>query len=248
VSAQRSPGRDGGHIDGAGDRGTGSGPDCAEGDRDDHDGAVGGVTDELTDQFTDEATGAGPHAEWISLLRRRWQVVTAAAVIAALLLGLRAGARPDLPAVLYLAVLGVLLTAVDLALLRLPDPLTLPSYPAAALLLGVAAPFTEHGGTRYLHALVGMAALWLFYAVQWFALPGRIGLGDVKLAGVLGLYLGWYGAGAALFGVVTTHLLAGGYAIVLLVTRRAGPKSDLPFGPFMVLGTFAAVAFTVPPG
>lgn len=210
--------------------------------------ATGGDTDGATGGSTDGAAGAGPHAEWIALLRRRWQVVAAAAVIAAILLGLRAGARPDLPAVLYLAVLGVLLAAIDLALLRLPDPLTLPSYPAAALLLAAAVPFTEHGGTRYLHALAGMAALWLFYAVQWFALPGRIGLGDVKLAGVLGLYLGWYGAGAALFGVVTTHLLAGGYAIVLLVTRRAGPKSDLPFGPFMIAGAFAAVALAAPPG
>ena len=113
----------------------------------------------------------------------------------------RIGPAPYLPAFCYLAVVGVALAFIDVELKRLPDALTLPSYAAATLLLGLAAPFTRHGGARFVHALIGLAALFLLYAVQWFFMPGQIGLGDVKVAGVVGLYLGWLGLPAWVAGV-----------------------------------------------
>lgn len=166
------------------------------------------------------------------------------AVVTALTLGVicwRVGFVPVLPAYLYLGVVGVALAVIDIALRRLPDPLTLPSYVIGAALLGVAAPFTDDGGTRFVHALTGLGGLLLFYAVQWFIVPNQIGLGDVKLAGVLGLYLGWLGLDAVVVGVFAIHMLGGLYAVALLALRRADRKSTIPFGPFMLAGTLIAV-------
>lgn len=87
---------------------------------------------------------------------------------------------------------GVALAFIDAARRRLPDPVTLPSYAAGAGLLGIDAVLTDHGVVRYLHALAGMAALFVLYAAQWLVVSDRIGLGDAKLAGVVGLHLaGW---------------------------------------------------------
>jgi leader peptidase (prepilin peptidase)/N-methyltransferase len=157
------------------------------------------------------------------------------------LLGWRIGLRPDLAAFVYLGVVGVPLAFIDVALKRLPDPLTLPSYAIGAVLLGLAAPFTDQGGTRYVHALIGMAALWFLYALQWVIVPRQIGLGDVKLSGVLGLYLGWLGPPAWVVGVLGMFLLGGFYSVVLLVSGKATRKSSIPFGPFMLAGTLIAV-------
>jgi leader peptidase (prepilin peptidase)/N-methyltransferase len=134
-----------------------------------------------------------------------------------------------------------MLAFIDVAQHRLPDPLTLPSYPIGAALFGIAVPFTDDGGTRYLHALTGLGALLLLFAVQWFIAPNAIGLGDVKLSGVLGLYLGWLGWSAWTMGVFAMFLSGGVFALGLLVTRRATRKSTIPFGPFMLVGALAAV-------
>jgi leader peptidase (prepilin peptidase) / N-methyltransferase len=182
-----------------------------------------------------------PRYDWAEpvLLRRR--PVLATVLVTFALLAWRLGAHADLPAYLYLAAVGTVLAFVDVALFRLPDRLTLPSYPIMAALLGLAAVFTGQGGTRYLHALYGMAAFFLLYAAQWIIVPGQIGLGDVKLAGVLGLALGWLGLGACIAGVFAIHLLGGLYSLVMLVTRKATLKSSIPFGPFMLAGTLLAI-------
>ncbi|WP_460351693.1 prepilin peptidase [Actinoallomurus acanthiterrae] len=174
------------------------------------------------------------------VIRRRLGVITAAVAVLGLVTW-RIGPASDLPAFAYLAVAGVVLTFIDVALKRLPDPLTLPSYAAGLALLGLAAPFTDEGGARFTHALLGMAALFALYAVQWFIAPSQIGLGDVKLAGVLGLYLGWLGLRAWVIGVCAGYVLAAVYATALLVSRRAKLKSEMPYGPFMLAGVLAAV-------
>ncbi|GAA0273557.1 A24 family peptidase [Actinomadura nitritigenes] len=167
--------------------------------------------------------------------------VLTGAVLAAL--AVRLGGRADSVAFAYLGVVGVLLAVIDAAVRRLPDPLTLPSYFAGAALLAAAVPFTAHGALRFAHALIGMAVLWAFYFVQRFLLPHAMGGGDVKLAGVLGLYLGWLGEAAWVTGVVAGFLYGGVYSVTWLLLGRAGRKDELPYGPFMLAGALTGILF-----
>ncbi|MFI6521663.1 prepilin peptidase [Spirillospora sp. NPDC050679] len=180
-------------------------------------------------------------ADWTGPLRRRPALVAAGCAVVAAALALRIGARADLPAFLCLGVLGVLLGVVDTALKRLPEPLTLPGYGLGLVLLGAAAPFTDGGGARLLHALAGLAALGALFGVQWVVMPNAIGFGDVTLAGLLGLYLGWLGAQAWLLGVVATFVLSLATSLALLALRRAGRKTQIPYGPFLLGGALVAI-------
>lgn len=159
-------------------------------------------------------------------------------------LGWRAGYEPVLPALLYLAAAGTLLGFIDVGVKRLPDRFTLPSYGVAAALLGAAAPFTEDGLRRFEHALIGMAALFAVYFAQALLVPSGIGMGDVKLSGVLGLYLGWFGQDAWLIGLLATYLLGGLVALGILIVRRSR-KGEFPYGPYMLAGALAAILSAV---
>lgn len=186
---------------------------------------VGGVT-ELSE----------PRFDWAHPVTGKPIPVVVTTLVVVGLLGWRVGLSPVLPAFLYLGVVGVLLTFIDIALKRLPDLLTLPSYGFGMALLALA-----FDGGRFVHALIGMVALFLLYAVQWLIVPSQLGMGDVKLSGVLGLYLGWLGLSAWMTGVIAGFFLGGLYAITLLVTRRATRKSSIPFGPFMLAGALLGI-------
>ena len=68
-----------------------------------------------------------------------------------------------------------------------------------------------------------------------------MGLGDVKLAGILGMYLGYLSWEHLLLATLATFVLGGAYGIALIALRRATRKSHIPFGPFMVVGAAAAL-------
>ncbi|MGI5167429.1 prepilin peptidase [Spirillospora sp. CA-253888] len=205
------------------------------------------MSESVADSAPDTAAGEGREpvwslrADWTAPIRRRPLPIAAGCVLVVALLAWRIGARADLAAFAWLGVAGVLLAVVDVRLKRLPDPLTLTSYPICAALLAAAVPFTADGGGRFTAALIGLAALGGLFFVQWVIVPNAMGFGDVKLSGVLGLCLGWLGADAWMLGVVAMFLLGGLYSVGLLVLRRAGRKATIPFGPFMLAGTLAAV-------
>ncbi|MFD9123257.1 prepilin peptidase [Kitasatospora sp. NPDC059571] len=160
------------------------------------------------------------------------------------LLAWRLGPSPALPAFLYLGAAGVALAVADLRTRRLPDLLVLPSYPIAALLLGLAA-VTADGAGPYLRALTAAALLFSAYAVLAMLGPRNgMGGGDVKLAGVLGMFLGWLGWRAVLNGTVLAFGFASIVAAALLASRRATWSSSIPFGPFMLAGTLAATVLS----
>ena len=169
-----------------------------------------------------------------------WATIAVTAVTLAAVV-VRFGLSPQLPAFCYLAAAGVPLAFIDARQRRLPDLVTLPSYPACLLLLGVAAPFLPGGSGRFVHALIGMAVAVAFFGLLLLVSPKGIGLGDVKLAGPLGAYLGWLGAAAFAAGLMAAWLLAALTAIGLLLARRATRKTEIPFGPFLIAGTLGVV-------
>jgi len=153
-----------------------------------------------------------------------------------------------LPAALYLVAIGVALTLIDIDVKRLPNAIVLPSYPVVAALLALAA--WNPGGTSdwpaLVRAAVGCVLMYVVYLVLVLVYPAGMGFGDVKLAGVLGLYLGWAGWGALAVGWFAAYLLGGVFGLALMLARRAGPKSGIPFGPWMILGAVVGLVVGEP--
>lgn len=172
----------------------------------------------------------------------RYPLVEATSGLLFAVMALRFGAEAELPAFLYLAAVGLALAVIDLDTLRLPDALTLPSYGVAAVLLGGAA-LVQHDGDAAVRALLGALALGAFYFALLFAYPAGMGWGDVKLAPVLGAYLGWISWGAVAVGAFLGFLYGGVVGIAAMLLGRAGRKSKLPFGPFMLAGALTGILF-----
>ena len=148
-------------------------------------------------------------------------------------------ADPVLATYLYLAALGVTLVHVDVRVHRLPDALTLPSYPVVAGLLVVATTSGSSTGSL-LRALLGGLAMWTLYLVLHLVSPRSLGFGDVKLAGVLGMCTGWLGWGVWAVGIAAGTVLSGLYAVGLLALRRGSRSSHFALGPFLVAGALTA--------
>jgi leader peptidase (prepilin peptidase)/N-methyltransferase len=141
-----------------------------------------------------------------------------------------------------------MLAFIDLEVRRLPDRLTLPAYPVAGVLLTVCAAYSsEWQALARAAACAGLAVAAFFLLVV--ISPGQAGLGwgDVKLAGVLAALLGWLSWSNALLGLLTGFVLGGVAAAVLLLARRVGRKSDLTFGPALILGAYLS-ALLLPSG
>nr|WP_202523053.1 A24 family peptidase [Streptomyces sp. SID4925] len=159
----------------------------------------------------------------------------AVTVLACALLAWAVGSRPELAVWLAAAPVAVLLCVVDRRVHRLPDALTLPLAAAVALLLGGVALLPGRTGS-WTTALLGGAALGGFYFLLFLINPDGMGFGDVKLALALGVALGWYGWAVLCAGGFAGFLFGAVYGLGLLLLRRAGRKTGIPFGPFMIAG------------
>jgi len=143
-------------------------------------------------------------------------------------------------AFLYLAAVSIALALIDLDTETLPNSILLPSYYIGALLLGAAA----IAGGNYeaiLRAGISALALWLLYFALALAYPGGMGFGDVKLAGLLGLFLGYLGWDVLVTGAFAAFVLGGIFSLALLISHRANRKSGIPFGPWMLTGAWVGV-------
>lgn len=163
-------------------------------------------------------------------------------VIACCALAYTVGGHPELAVWLLLVPVGLVLARVDLLVFRLPDVLTLPALGGTAGLLGLAALLPGHDGS-WPRALVAAAVVGVVYLVLFFVNPAGMGFGDVKLAPTLGLALGWYGWPTVFTGTFAGFALGALAGLILLATRRAGRRTPIPFGPFMLLGAVGAVLF-----
>ena len=115
-----------------------------------------------------------------------------------------------------------------------------------AVLLTVAAA-VDDAWHPLLRAAEGAAAVLAILFVLVLISPRGFGLGDVKIGGVLGGYLGWFGWKYVYYGIFGGFLLGALVAIVMLVTRRGTLKTAIPFGPTLMLGPVLVLAFDLVP-
>lgn len=145
-----------------------------------------------------------------------------------------------LVAFLWLAGISVSLALIDIDTHKLPNAIVLPSYLVGGILLATTGILTGDFDAL-IRSAVGMAAMWVAYFLLAMLYPGGMGFGDVKLAGVLGLYLGFVGWGALLVGAFAAFFLGGIFSLVLLALKRVGRKSGIPFGPWMLIGAWVGI-------
>ncbi len=134
----------------------------------------------------------------------------------------------------------VALALIDLDTRRLPNAIVYPGYAVGIALLTLACLLGADWWALG-RAGIGMAALFGVYALLWLVRPGAMGAGDVKLAGLVGLHLGWLGWGPLAVGSLAAFILGGIFGIGLLATRRAGRKTAIAFGPWMIVGAWSGV-------
>jgi len=146
------------------------------------------------------------------------------------------GAHPAAAAHVVAALGLVTLSVIDLDLFLLPKRIVWPTVGAIAALLVVAA-LVDGDATALKRAalcgLGGFGALLVLHIIS----PGGMGFGDVRLAGLIGLDLGWLGVRQVIVGIFSGFVFAATVGIALIVLRRRKGKDAVPFGPFLALGT-----------
>ena len=147
-----------------------------------------------------------------------------------------------LVALLYLMAISVALTLIDIATHTLPNAIVYPSGIVLAVLLVVASAAAGDWSAlgRAAIGALGSGALYLGLAL---AVSSGMGLGDVKLAVVLGLVLAYLGWGPLAVGAFGAFLVGGTVAIALLLAGRARWRGGLPFGPSMLVGAWLGIVF-----
>lgn len=146
---------------------------------------------------------------------------------------------------LWLLAAGIALSLIDFELQLLPTVIIYPTLAVLLVTLGGAS-ILEADYAQLLRALLGMGALGLFYGLIWFAKPGAMGFGDVRLSLVLGFTLAWFSWGLLIFGTFAAFGLASIFGVVLMVRSNARGKTALPFGPWMILGTWISLFVGAP--
>lgn len=150
-----------------------------------------------------------------------------------------------LGALLFLMAVSVALSLIDLDTHRLPNAIVYPAAVVLLVLLSVVSAVSGDWGAL-LRGLLGAVVLGGAYLVLALAVPGGMGLGDVKLAVVLGLVLAYLGWGPLAVGAFGGFLVGGTVAIALVLAGRARMGSGVPFGPSMLVGAWVGIVFGAP--
>jgi leader peptidase (prepilin peptidase) / N-methyltransferase len=184
-----------------------------------------------------------PLRGWSLAELRRGRAALVAVACGALFGGLAARYHDTwvLPAYLLLAAALLALSVIDLEHFLLPNRIVYPLAIALPLLLALAVVADGDGWERLGRAaLAGLAALGVMGVLHVIS-PRSMGFGDVKLAFVLGLALGWLGWGEVVLGLFLGFLAGGVMGLALVMTRLRSRKDHIPFGPFLALGTLTVL-------
>jgi leader peptidase (prepilin peptidase)/N-methyltransferase len=195
-----------------------------------------------------------PVLSWLALRGRcrdcsspipwRYPVVEGSAGLVFLAIGLRLALSWYLAAVLVLAAASIALAVIDLTHQRLPFVVT--GWTAVLTVVLLTADAVTRGPGPIPVALAS-ASVWLaVYGGVWLVTTGRgMGMGDVALAPLLGLTLGWTGWGASVTGLLAGFVVGAVVGVALIATGVVGRRSRVPHGPFMLAG--AAIGLFVGP-
>ncbi|WP_188755446.1 prepilin peptidase [Microbacterium album] len=140
-------------------------------------------------------------------------------------------------------VVGLVLIRVDILEHRLPDRIVLPSAIGLTALLAVAAAMAGDLQPAGRAALGGLTLMGLYLALR-AAHPAGLGGGDVKLAALVGVFLGWHGWMPLVVGAGAAFVLGAAFATVMMLAGRAGRDTHIAFGPWMIVGAWAALLVT----
>jgi leader peptidase (prepilin peptidase)/N-methyltransferase len=177
--------------------------------------------------------------------RLRWREIFTAMLTAAVfsLMTVAVGWRATLVAYLVMAAVTTILIVTDLDHFRIPNRVLYPGTAAClALLAGGAA--IEGRSADLLRALAGGAVYFTLFLLVYLAARGEgFGFGDVKLAVLLGSFGAFLGWRVLAWSLLLTGILGGIPALVLLAMGRSR-HTAIPYGPPLILGTWAAVIFS----
>ena len=196
---------------------------------------VGAVVNRVARRFPLGGGGAGP------AVRPPLVEIATGGLFA--LVAWRFGLAWELPAFLLFAAVAVLLTVIDVQHRVLPNRVIVPALAGGVVLLAVAAA-AEDAWPALLRAALGAAVLFAVFLVLALISPRSLGMGDVKLAALIGLFLAWIGWNAVVVGGAAGFVVQAVLALVLLAARRIGLRGELPFGPAMLLGAAAAIGWS----
>jgi leader peptidase (prepilin peptidase)/N-methyltransferase len=177
---------------------------------------------------------------WISVRYPTVELLTCVVFVLVTWRAVQLGQPAAVPALLTFTALGIALGAIDLDTRRLPNALVLPAYPVLAALL-VAAAAVRDDWWAVVRAGLGAVALFGFFFALAVISPRGMGFGDVKLAGVIGLVLGYLSWSALVVGAFAGFFLGAVVGVAVIAVGAGDRKTALPFGPFMVLGALAAL-------
>jgi leader peptidase (prepilin peptidase)/N-methyltransferase len=175
----------------------------------------------------------------------RYPLVEAACAVLFAAMAVRIGWEPELAAFLVASAGLLALAVIDLDTTRLPDRVVFPTTALTAVLLVVAAAVGDDWsslGRAGLGALIGFGSLFVIHLVS----PKGMGFGDVKLAFLCGLVLGWWGLADVVLGLYGGFVLGAVVGVTLVAVDRARFGRAIPFGPFLAAGTLLMVLFGDP--
>jgi len=150
---------------------------------------------------------------------------------------------PTLPAVLallallYLVAVSLALALIDIDVQRLPVVIVVPSWWICAALLAGSALLAGNRPAA-LRTLAGGLLLWVVYRLLHQIHPAGMAYGDVRLAGLIGLYLAWLGWMPLAVGAFAGFLFGSLGGVLVMALRGGGLRTKIPYGPYMLAGTW----------
>lgn len=171
----------------------------------------------------------------------RLRITTAAVTfVLSALLAWRFGSAAELPAYVLLGIFAIPLARIDMVHQLLPNRLVGPLFGAGLALLGFAALASGAAGDL-LRGAAGAAILFFFYLILALTSGNGLGMGDVKLAAPLGLYLGYLGWAQLFYGGALAFIAGGLASIVLVLKNRENKPQEVAYGPSMLAAGLAII-------